>query len=99
MAIYEVNTAVKPAESLVIPEHIDLPQLRYAAPPGTLAKGDVIEGTITVKDKDGNLKPLEFEGFKVVMNEWPSDIKQEILSVLYLNFVISNKPESQPTIE
>jgi len=90
--IYDATTEVTDSTVLYVPGSIVLPQLRYAAPSGTLAQGDTIEGMITVKDSSGNIKPLEYEGFKVVLNDYPSaDSSQEILAVLYLNFVLSNK--------
>ena len=98
MVIYEVSTEIKPSESIIIPETISLPQLRYAAPAGTLAKGDTIEGTVTLKDKDGNVKPLEFDGFKVTMSDWPDALDEEILAVLYMNFVVSKKPTNAPIV-
>ena len=89
--IYEVSTTTKEPETIIIPRTIEMPELRYAAPTGTLAQGDVIEGTITLKDKDGNVKPLEFDGFKITMSDWPDAIDEEILAVLYMNFVVSKK--------
>lgn len=91
MADYEVTTDVIPAQTITIPQQVKLPELRYAAPNGTLAQGDVIEGVFSLKDKDGNVKPLEMSSFKVTISDWPEDPNQEILGVFYLNFVISNK--------
>ena len=92
MNIYEVTTAVKPEESVVIPKQIVMPEVRYAAPSGTLAKGDVFKGSFILEDKDGNIKPLQIDGLKVVMSEWPEAEDEEILAVLYMNFVVSKKP-------
>lgn len=91
MAFYEVTTTTTPDSTIVLPPQISFPEVRYAAPSGTLALGDVIEGVITLKDSSGNVKPLEFEGFKVTINDWPTDPNQEILAVLYMNFAVSNK--------
>jgi hypothetical protein len=91
MADYEVATEIIPEQTITIPRQVKLPELRYAAPNGTLAQGDIIEGVFTLKDKDGNIKPLPMSSFKVVLNDWPDDPNQEILGVFYLNFVISNK--------
>jgi hypothetical protein len=56
-----------------------------------------------VKDKDGNVVPLEFDGAKVTLSDWPEDLQQtsadgtvrtipqEILGVLYMNFTVSTK--------
>jgi hypothetical protein len=89
--LYEAETAVAPAAVVEIPAQIIMPELRYAAPSGTLAKDDVIEGTVKLFDKDGNEKPLEFSGYRIVLKDWPEDPNQEILAVLYMNFVVSNK--------
>ena len=91
MALYEVTTDVLPQEVQVIPEQIVVPQLRFAAPSGTLAQGDIISGTFNVTDKNGNSKPLELDAFKITLKDWPTDPNQEILGVFYLNFTISNR--------
>jgi hypothetical protein len=91
MADYEVTTDIIPEQTVVIPQQIKLPELRYAAPTGTLAQGDSIEGYFILKDKDGNEKSLDMKSFKVVLSDWPSDESKEILGIFYLNFVISNK--------
>jgi len=97
MDIYETTTEVASDSTVIVPGHVILPEVRYAAPSGTLAQGDVITGSISLVDKDGNPKPLDFDGkFKVTLKDWPSDSSQEILSVLYMNFVISNKAPSIP---
>lgn len=91
MAFYDATTSTTPDSTIIIPSQIVFPEVRYAAPSGTLALGDVIEGVITLKDSSGNVKPLEYEGFRVCINDWPQDPDQEVLAVLYLNFAISNK--------
>lgn len=89
--LYEDSTTMKDSETIVIPRTVQMPTLRYAAPSGTLAQGDTISGTITLKDKDGNIKPLAFDGFKIDMTDWPDAEDEEILAVLYMNFVVSKK--------
>ena len=93
--MYEVITDVAPAETIVIPPKVVLPELRWAAPSGTLAQGDVIEGHFTLTDKDGNVKPMEFDCFRVILKDWPEGNK-EILGVFYVNFVVSDLPEVVP---
>ena len=92
--IYEVSTEVKEEELVIIPRTIKMPEVRYAAPSGTLAKGDVFKGTFVLEDKDGNIKPLQIDGLKVVMSDWPDAEDEEILAVLYMNFVVSKKPSA-----
>ena len=91
MAFYEVSTSTTPDSTIVLPSQVAFPEVRYASPSGSLAQGDVIEGVITLRDSSGNVKPLEFEGFRVTLNDWPTDPNQEILAVLYMNFAIANK--------
>jgi len=98
MAFYEVSTTTSPDSTVVIPSQIVFPDVRYAAPSGTLAKGDTIEGMITLRDSSGNIKPLEFEGFLVAINDWPVNPNQEILAVLSLNFAISSMVPSPPPL-
>lgn len=93
--IYDVTTEIVPEQIIEIPATIKLPELRYAAPSGSLSKDCVVEGTITVKDKDGVIVPLEFSGFKVTLKDWPEG-DQEILGVLYMNFTIANKAPVAP---
>jgi hypothetical protein len=91
LAIYDDKTKLKPEQTIVIPESIELPDMRYAFPSGTLEKDDIIVVSFMVMDKTGREKTLDVPMFKVQLEEYPSDSKQEILAVAYLNFVIANK--------
>lgn len=94
MADYEnKETSIEPAKVINIPETVTLPDLRYAFPSGTLAKGDLVVCNFRVTDKDGIDKVLPVSRFRVRIKEWPADPQQEILAVSYLHFVIANKSE------
>jgi len=91
--MYEASTSVVPDSTAVIPGGVVLPTVRYAAPSGTLALGDTINGKITVTDSSGSIKPLDYDGeFEVRLNDWPEDPDEEILAVLKLNFVRARRP-------
>ena len=89
--VYEVTTEVKPEQTIVIPPQVSVPDVRWAIPSGTLAQGDVVNLVATLKDKDGNPKPLEFPALQISYTDWPSDPTQEILAIFYLTHVISTK--------
>ena len=89
--VYEVTTEVTPEQTVVIPPQVTVPDIRWAAPSGTLAQGDTLNVVATLTDMSGNPKYLEFPNLQVVYRDWPSDPNQEILGVFYLNHVVSNK--------
>ena len=101
--IYEVTTDVKPEEVITVPEQIIFPVVRYAAPSGTLTpEYHIIKGNVTVENDAGDVKPLEFKGFKIDLNNFPSDPNTEILAVLYMDFTTSTiavVPVVEPPVE
>lgn len=99
MNAYETSTEVASDSTVIIPGHVIMPIVRYAAPSGTLAQGDTITGQIIIRDSSGNIKPLDFDGeFIVTMKDWPSDASSEILAVLNMNFVESRIAPVSPFI-
>jgi len=88
----QLTTSVIAETTITVPAYIELPNLRYAAPSGTLQQGDTININITITDADGNERAFpDYDGFQISLLDWPEDETKEILGVLYMNFVESTK--------
>jgi hypothetical protein len=87
------ESEVTPEQTIVIPAHIDLESMnvREALPSGTFAQGDVLILNPNLKDKDGVVKSFNFDRIKIHIKDWPTDPDQEILAVVYVNFVVAQK--------
>jgi len=87
--IYETKAVAE--QTIIIPTSIEMPDIRIALSSGTLGPNYTIINTLKIFDADGKEIDIGKAGdVKIKLTEWPEENK-EILGVLYLNFVISNK--------
>ena len=84
-------TEIVPEQTIIIPEKILYPDVRRAFEGGTFAPGDKITISVTVTDSDGKDKTPDDSDFQLELDNYTRDPNKEVLGVLYMNFVESNK--------